>query len=115
MYKDIEYIIRGLCDKNPVIFELGVQDGYFTHKYYEMAFGKPEKYYAFEPNPVNINKIKANGTFPKDVILVERAIGSKNGKVIFYQSSGHPIGKPDQEYEGCSSIREPKVVKDKLP
>jgi FkbM family methyltransferase len=77
--------------RDPVIFELGVYDGINTqHLIMSCAVGTP-RYYAFEPDPRNIEKCLLH--IPETVNFFQAAIGNVTGKVKFHVSSPNTNGE----------------------
>jgi FkbM family methyltransferase len=77
--------------RDPVIFELGVYDGINTqHLVMSCEVGSP-RYYAFEPDPRNIEKCLLH--IPETVNFYQAAIGNVTGKVPFHVSSPNPNGE----------------------
>ena len=76
--------------RDPVIFELGVYDGINTqHLVMSCDVGSPD-YYAFEPDPRNIEKCLQH--MPENVHFFQAAVGNVTGKVKFHLSSPNPEG-----------------------
>lgn len=88
----------------PVIFEFGCFDGADT---YELVRNGFSRFYSFEADPRNIQKIKSRG-LPEGVVLVEKAIGRSTGMTDFYPSSnfisGHGL------WTGSSSTKKPSSL-----
>jgi FkbM family methyltransferase len=105
---------------NPVILEIGCNDGTHTLWFLE-AFRAPHVY-CFEPDPRAITRFKAKVGQRKEVQLFEIALSDRDGEITFYQSSG----KPEEEFAGTSandidswdqsgSIRPPKEHLEAFP
>jgi FkbM family methyltransferase len=84
---------------NPVIFELGMCDGYHTHMLLSWC-ASPPRFFGFEPDPRNVTKIMSSG-LPRRMSFYPDAIGNVTGKVPFYLSTPEPNGAV-----GASSISE---------
>jgi len=121
-YASVEYCI-GNCianDKPIVFFEVGVFDGNTSNSF--LSFMKKNnrsdnKYFAFEPDSRNYNKIINNANFPINeagVELIKKALHSKTGEFNLFTSSGKLEGNPN-EYDCCSSLLEPNEVTEVYP
>jgi FkbM family methyltransferase len=75
---------------NPVIFELGMCDGYHTNMLLSWCRGMP-RYYGFEPDPRNVIKIVGSG-LPKRMNFLPDAVGHVTGKIPFHLSTCEPNG-----------------------
>ena len=84
---------------NPVIFELGMCDGYHTNLMLSWCQSQPQ-FYGFEPDPRNINKIRWSG-LPGRISFYPDAVGHITGKIPFHLSTPEPNGAT-----GSSSISE---------
>jgi len=102
--------IKKLLDKdNPVIFEIGANDGSdslgFLNRFHNITL------YCFEPDSRAIarfkNKINQNDVRCK---LYEVAIGNLNGTIEFNESSGNPGGGHESygDWDKSGSIKKPK-------
>jgi FkbM family methyltransferase len=122
-YTDItkEQIRQYVGKENPVILEIGCNDGTHT-KWFLEAFAQPH-IYCFEPDPRAIERFKANLGSQKNVKLFECALSDKEGEITFYQSSGAPNKDiadylPDSMPDGwdlSGSIRPPKEHLEEFP
>ena len=97
LLRDIEY---------PVIFEIGAHHCEDTLHIMHAAGNRPLRYFAFEPDPRNLEVIKEIGITDELVIVCPWAIGNSRGYIDLYQSSGNANGGED--WTGSSSIRPPK-------
>jgi 2-O-methyltransferase len=97
-----------LSKPNPVVLELGANDGTDTEKILEYCKGRPS-YYAFEPDPRSVAKIKRRNL---GVVLVEAAVGGEKGSAILYQFFNK--SSPD-DGSGPTSILKPKTHDKRLP
>lgn len=84
---------------NPVIFELGMCDGYHTGMLLAWC-GSPPVYHGFEPDPRNVARINQTD-LPRRMSFHPDAIGHVTGKTTFYMATPEPNGAI-----GCSSISE---------
>lgn len=75
---------------NPVIFELGMCDGYHTGMLLSWCKGTP-RFYGFEPDPRNVIKIVGSG-LPKRMHFFPDAVGHVTGKIPFHLSTCEPNG-----------------------
>ncbi len=113
IFQHIHEIFRS--KQNPTILEIGsccCEDTYDIILNANLRSRK-FKYYAFEPEPKNIDIIKKENVYHY-ITLVEKAIGSFNGKSKFYQSSGN-INPDGPSWHGSGSILEPKNHLDAFP
>lgn len=121
-YASVEYCISSLTnnDKPIIFFEVGAFDGYLTQgflSYIQKNQRIDNKYFAFECDSRNYEKILKNTSFPKKengVELIKKALYSKTGELNFYISYGKDEGNPN-EYDCCSSLLEPNEVKKLYP
>lgn len=101
IYSYLEELLPTLTDG--IFFEVGAANGEDTARIRNINSNMT--YHAFEPDNRNIEMFK-NKNIP-NVTLAETAVGSYNGKTIFYMSSGT---NPTYGYEHTlsSSIKRPK-------
>lgn len=85
--------------KNPVIFELGMCDGYHTNMLLSWCTSQP-RFFGFEPDPRNVTKIMSSG-LPRRMSFYPDAIGHVTGKIPFHLSTPEPNGAV-----GASSLSE---------
>ncbi len=103
-------LILGQTKKGDVAVDVGANIGYYTILLADKV-GKNGKVYAFEPDKTNfeilVKNIKANNL--KNVVAVNAAVGSKNGKDYLYKSrenfGDHKLFKPT-----LPSLNPPKAV-----
>lgn len=121
-YESIEYCINTLISNNkPIIFfEVGVYDGNMSSaflSYIEKNNRSDNRYFGFEPDSRNYQKIINNNNFPKQKVeLVKKALHSKTGEFNFFTSSGkNPSGLNPNDYDCCSSLLEPNEVTNVFP
>ncbi len=107
-----EYLNAYFADiKNPCILEVGAHIG--TDTVILSNFVNKGKLICFEPDPRNIKnlrKLQKKINFE----LVDKAIGTEVGKVIFYQSFGKKSGVA-REITDLSSMKLPMKVREKHP
>lgn len=101
---------------NPVIFEIGCNDGTHTLEFLE-AFSSG-RFYCFEPDPRAAarfqQKVKSS-----QVSFFPFAIGSVDGTANFFASGGNPLDKPDpnfpEDWDLSGSIHPPFRHLDQTP
>lgn len=76
--------------QHPVIFELGMCDGYHTNMLLSFCTSAP-CFHGFEPDPRNVAKINAVG-LPKRMNFHPDAVGHVTGKITFHLSTCEPNG-----------------------
>lgn len=76
---------------SPVVFELGMCDGYHTNMLLSWCHGSNRRYYGFEPDPRNVVKIRMAG-LPERMNFYPDAIGHVTGKIPFHLSTCEPNG-----------------------
>jgi 2-O-methyltransferase len=100
--------IKQLLGKdNPVIFEIGANDGGDTYGFLNTF---PNcKMYCFEPDKRAIEKFKARIKNP-NCTLYECGIGNIDGELDFHESSGNPGGAHTHfgDWDKSGSIKKPK-------
>lgn len=84
---------------HPVIFELGMCDGYHTQMLLNFCRSAP-CYHGFEPDPRNVRVIQTV-KLPEKINFHPDAVGSVTGRVPFYLSTPEPNGAV-----GASSLSE---------
>jgi len=95
-YKHIQAHLANL--EKPVIFELGMCDGYHTNMM--LSWAPNATYYGFEPDPRNAAKIRATN-LPERMHFYPDAIGHVSGIIPFNLATPEPNGAV-----GASSISE---------
>lgn len=99
-----EYLIRFL-PKNPIIIEAGAHIGRDTIKLSKLW---PEaRIYAFEPIPELFMQLYEKTRSNKNISCYQTALGSTNGIITLYQSSGRS--------SAASSLFEPKAYLEEHP
>ena len=86
-----------------VVLDIGAHIGYFTLISAKLV-GKNGKVFAFEPDPANFALLKKNiaSNCYKNVIISQKAITSKNGKLKLHlskDSTGHQIDYSHSSYQ----------------
>ena len=73
--------------KGDIVLDLGAHIGYYTLIFARLV-GDKGKVFAFEPNPINFSLLKKNVEINgfKNVVLIQKAVSSKNGKVKLFLS-----------------------------
>jgi len=95
---------RRMLGRAPVVLEVGAHDGWTTAQF-RAAFPRA-RIIAFEPEPRAIAKFKRRPEL-RDVTLVERAVGDRNGTVTFHRSGGQAPGQPPGDWDASGSIHPP--------
>jgi 2-O-methyltransferase len=99
-----EHIVSLLQKPDPVILDIGCNDGTDTQSFLRLCPGA--KLYCFEPDPRALVRFKTNLSWCLDkVALFEMAISHRNGKTEFHPSNGDGEAK---EWDLSGSIRRPK-------
>ncbi len=71
----------------PVVLEIGAANGMHTNQIFDCL--NPSEYFAFEPDPRNIESFKCLGiSLRKEVHLFQCAVGDQNSLHPFYASTG---------------------------
>lgn len=86
------HIDRAIVESpRPVIVEIGAARGEDTSRILrrlkELKPNMPYEYYAFEPDPRNIEDIKRGQSY-QEIHLIPAAVGDANKRTVFHQSSG---------------------------
>jgi len=98
------HIISLLQKPNPVILDIGCNDGTDTKHFLKLC--PQAQLYCFEPDPRAIARFKKNlGPCLDKVRLFEVAISDRNGSIEFHPSNGEGEAK---EWDLSGSIRRPK-------
>ncbi|MBO4228425.1 FkbM family methyltransferase [Bradyrhizobium neotropicale] len=97
-------IVSLLQKPDPVILDIGCNDGTDTRKFLELC--PQAQLYCFEPDPRAAARFKKNlDLFLDRVKLFEIAISDRNGRIEFHPSNGDGDAK---EWDLSGSIRRPK-------
>lgn len=75
---------------NPVVFELGMCDGFHTNMLLSWCTGA-RRFYGFEPDPRNVVKIRMAG-LPERMNFYPDAVGHVTGQIPFHLSTCEPNG-----------------------
>ena len=98
--------IKALIGKeNPIILEIGCNDGTDTLEFLE--FFPEASIYCFEPDPRAIKRFKRQVSHPK-CHLYEGCISDCNGTITFNMSSGKAPRPGSKENDKSGSIKQPK-------
>lgn len=103
---DIEELRRLIGKKDPVIIEVGANDGHHTRLFLQTF--KRAIVHAFEPDERALSKLRAN-VYSRRANLYPIAISNTDGKTSFFASGGHPKNWTDDPagWDGSGSIRRP--------
>lgn len=108
------YLKNYTLQKGDIIIDGGAYLGEFT-LYASQKVGKEGKVIAYEPDPLNFEKLKENIELNKlsNVIAINKGLWDKNTILKFYQSStnGTSIFSSDNGSENKNSFMEVPVVK----
>lgn len=114
---DISALPALIKKTNPVILEIGCNDGTQTKIFHE-TFPEAE-IYAFEPDPRAQNRFIENVGHNPKIHLITKAISDRNGTTTFFMSDGVPDntweGKLPNGWDLSGSIRKPKEHLEKHP
>ena len=104
-------LIKNNIRPGDVILDIGANIGYYT-KILSKLVGAKGKVHAFEPDPVNYERLLQNCGQLKNVVLNNKAIGPKTEKIKIYTSKtlnvDHRTYKPE-EYEAEIEIEAVKA------
>jgi FkbM family methyltransferase len=78
-------IVKEKIKKGDVVLDIGANIGYYTLIFAKLV-GEKGKVFAFEPDPTNFSILKKNIEINgyKNVVLAQKAISDKNGKIKLY-------------------------------
>ncbi|MFM6105690.1 MAG: FkbM family methyltransferase [Sphaerospermopsis kisseleviana] len=94
-------LLRSLIQKkNPVILEIGCNDG--THTLWFLEIFENPSIYCFEPDPRAVVSFKEKVGNHPNINLYEIALGMSNGKQKFFQSN-----RTDSDWTCSGSLRKP--------
>jgi len=103
---DLNELVALLDKNNPVILEIGANNGSHTALFLEL-FPKA-KIYAFEPDPRACQKFQQRlGNDPR-VILEKMAISATDGEIDFFMSDSTASENAPNHWDMSGSIRKPK-------
>lgn len=88
IYEPLETeLVKKEVKKGNVVLDIGANIGYYTLIFAKLV-GKDGKVFAFEPDPTNFALLKKNVEINgyKNVILVQKAVSNKTGKLKLYLS-----------------------------
>ena len=97
--------IRALIGLEPVILEIGCNDGTDTLEFLE-AFGAGLEIHCFECDPRPIAAFRAS-VHDARCVLHEVAVSDTDGLAVFHQSGGSPVGAPKKGWDLSRSLRRP--------
>jgi FkbM family methyltransferase len=114
-------LIKKVVKKGDIVIDAGAHIGYYTLILAE-AVGPTGKVFSFEPNPKNFEVLKKNVAVNgyKHVVLEQKAVSNKNGKVKFYfsdiNSGDGTIYATSEDRKSCEveSVRLDDYFKNKL-
>jgi len=116
IYEEYETkLVKKIVKKDDVVIDLGANIGYYTLIFAKLV-GDKGKVYAFEPDPENFALLKKNieTNCYQNVVLIPKAVSSKNGKQKLYLSNENKgsssfihrsTNKKNQKFVEVESIR----------
>lgn len=106
-------IIGKECSNHPIVLEIGAHIGQDTERIYK-NFSADIRLFAFEPDPRNIEILKSNSFYKeKNIPVIEKAIGDKDGVTSFHLSGGFPKSG-GKLFTAGSSLHPPTKTLEKL-
>ncbi len=103
---DIKNLLGNI--ENPVIFEIGTNDGEDSEQFIKTF--SDINLYCFEPDPRAVYRFKDRMNKYENYKLYEIAISNTNGFIDFYLSGGKNPGMPNYgDWDKSSSIKKPKL------
>lgn len=103
VYEEFETeIVKKIIKKGDVVIDVGANIGYYTLIFAKLV-GQEGKVFAFEPEPTNFNILKKNVKINEyeNVILINKAVSNKTGKMTLdldeINKGGHSISKNNSE------------------
>ena len=83
-------LIMNEIKKGDIVLDIGANIGYYTLLFAKLV-GNNGKVFAFEPDPKNFDLLKRNVELNnyKNVVLVQKAVSDKNGKIKLYLSKNN--------------------------
>jgi len=88
IYEPLETeLVKKEIKKGDVVLDIGANIGYYTLIFAKLV-GEEGKVFAFEPDPTNFSLLKKNVELNgyKNVVLVQKAVSNKTGKIRLYLS-----------------------------
>jgi FkbM family methyltransferase len=88
IYEPLETeLVKKEIKKGEVVLDIGANIGYYTLIFAKLV-GEEGKVFAFEPDPTNFSLLKKNVELNgyKNVVLVQKAVSNKTGKIRLYLS-----------------------------
>ena len=101
-----EFICQTVSKPNPIILEIGCNDGSNTLWFLE-TFDSP-RIFCFEPDPRAASRFKHKIGDKPEISFYEYAISDKDGEKTFYMSSGQEDETMPEGWDCSGSIRKPK-------
>ena len=92
IYEPLETeFVKKEVKKGNVVLDIGANIGYYTLIFAKLV-GENGKVFAFEPDPTNFALLKKNVEMNgyKNVVLVQRAVSNKTGKLKLYLCEDNP-------------------------
>jgi FkbM family methyltransferase len=104
--------MKKIIKKGDIVLDLGAHIGYYTLILAELV-GAEGKVYAFEPDPMNFSLLEKNITVNnfKNVILIQKAVSDKVGKVKFYLNKEHSASNSLYKDKSHNNFVEVETVK----
>jgi FkbM family methyltransferase len=99
--------------ETPTILEIGSNFGDTTGWFLE-TFASPT-IFCFEPDLRAIARFRSNIGDQSGVLLIETAVGARDGTTKFFMSGGRPPGNSTFDWDASGSIRQPKKVLEAHP
>jgi FkbM family methyltransferase len=104
LLEDCDYLKSLIGKDNPVIFEIGCNDGLDSEKFIKLF--PDAEIHCFEPEPRAIKQFRDRINDPR-CHLYEFALGAKDGISEFYQSSGTKKGAIKKDWDFSGSLNRP--------
>lgn len=97
-----DYLINSTNDKEVIIFDVGALDGRSALRY--LKHMESSKIYSFEPFPDSFSKLVANTTELKNIVPINKGLGSKKGLASFNSNSSPRTNSLMKTHESGSQI-----------